>query len=64
MHKKKVKNFLLECRCGEYYDIFIDNGFDEIDIILESNESDLIEIGIKKVGHRKKILKAIKLYNK
>ena len=40
----------------KYYDLFISEGFDEISLFLELSESDLKELGILKMGHRKKIL--------
>ena len=42
----------------------IDNGFEEMDTIIEINNNDLIEIGINKKGHRIKILKMIEKYKK
>ena len=56
-----IKNWLKnECNLLEYYNLFIENGFDDIDLIFDLNNNDLIEIGIKKKGHRMKILKEIK----
>ena len=51
-----------EAHCGEYYDKFIEYGFDELDIVVDCDEQQLINIGIDKIGHRLKILRAIKIY--
>ena len=48
-------------KCGEYYDMFINAGFesmDEMDPSLVTHEV-LKEVGVDKIGHRVKILKAI-----
>eukprot|EP01083_Nonionella_stella_P164518 544692_1 len=42
-----------------YYELFIENGFDSIDLIKEMNKDDLNDIGITKRGHIKQILKQI-----
>merc|ERR1712228_432643 len=67
VEKKKVKIWL----CDElklpskYFELFVDDGFDEMDFIIEAlDDNDLMEMGdetnkIKK-GHRKKILLSIK----
>eukprot|EP01083_Nonionella_stella_P024611 67858_1 len=39
-----------------YYELFIENGFDSIDLIKEMNKDDLNDIGITKRGHIKQIL--------
>eukprot|EP01084_Bolivina_argentea_P007475 14013_1 len=45
-------------RLPEYISNFVDNGFD-MEILNDTTKEDLKEIGIKKLGHIKKILKAI-----
>ena len=40
----------------EYYDSFIDHGFDEIDIVKLLNDEELKEIGVDKKGSRLKII--------
>ena len=50
---------------NDYYRMFIDNGFDEMNLIVTMNDNELQQIGINKIGHRKKILLEIeKLSNK
>ena len=41
----------------EYYNIFIENGFDSMKIISDIDKEDLKEIGINKRGHQNLILK-------
>eukprot|EP01084_Bolivina_argentea_P131408 231945_1 len=48
----------------KYFDIMIENGFDTIDGIKEIEDNHLMMIGIKKLGHRVKIMNAIKRLNK
>eukprot|EP01084_Bolivina_argentea_P125543 222420_1 len=44
-------------RLSQYVDNFLLNGFDDINVIQETmNINDLSQIGIKKLGHRKKIM--------
>merc|ERR1712154_630861 len=44
----------------EYYDTFVENGFSEgTEVLSDLNNEDLKDMGIKKVAHRKKILKQI-----
>ena len=47
----------------EYYDIFIEHGFDDMRLIKNVTNEDLKEIGIDKLGHRKKLLRCIQGYN-
>lgn len=48
---------------GEYYDLFIDNGLDDIDIVKDISIGELESIGISKLGHRKRIYKEIEHLN-
>eukprot|EP01084_Bolivina_argentea_P052999 97291_1 len=60
-----VDNISLKCwlesiNLSEYYDIFVLNGFGNVsDLTKNVQKQDLIDIGIKKVGHRLKLLDAI-----
>eukprot|EP01083_Nonionella_stella_P026461 72865_1 len=46
-----------EVQLPQYIDLFMDEGYDEMDTIVKTvTDEDLLEIGIKKRGHRKKIL--------
>ncbi|MCP5015659.1 MAG: hypothetical protein GY938_10350 [Ketobacter sp.] len=44
---------------SKYNDLFINDGWDTLDVIKEMNDEDLVELGINKKGHRIKIIKAI-----
>ena len=45
----------------EYYDIFKEQGFEDMDILKELTDDGLQEIGIIKLAHRMKILRGIKI---
>eukprot|EP01083_Nonionella_stella_P280729 955016_1 len=50
-----------ELDLSEYVDMFLEHGFDDMNVIIKTmDEQDLIDIGIHKKGHRKKILLHIK----
>ena len=61
---KKIYDFLLEIKMEKYYNFFIMNGFDDINLIIEQtknselgiNDKELKEIGIQLPGDRAKIL--------
>ena len=60
--EEKIKSWLSDkVELPEYFDMFIENGLDDLDILQDINEDELISIGISKLGHRKKILKYIKV---
>ncbi|XP_041363793.1 caskin-2-like [Gigantopelta aegis] len=44
---------------GQYYETLAQQGYDEIDYVTDITWEDLEEIGIKKLGHQKKIMLAI-----
>eukprot|EP01084_Bolivina_argentea_P102138 183031_1 len=46
-----------------YYKLFIENGYDNMEIVREMNITDLKNIGIEKIGHQKQILKKIEQLN-
>lgn len=60
--KHKVENMLRKwlvekVELPQYFDVFIEKGYDDVDMIENTlTDQDLIEIGIEKIGHRKKIL--------
>ena len=58
-----VKKWLEVIKLSEYYCIFIENGFDDLDRILGINTQDLNQINILKLGHQKSIIKAAELLN-
>ena len=62
--EKKVKEWLEnKVKLGQYFRNFINEGFDDLDVISEIKEEQLNAMGIKKMGHRIKILKKVKLLN-
>ena len=52
--------FLKEIELNEYYDVFTNNGIDTINDLKGLTKDDLIRIGIHKIGHRNRILNALK----
>lgn len=57
--KDEVLEFLTSCGMEKYHKVFIDNGIEEIEILLELTEGHLANMNIP-LGHRLKILKKIK----
>lgn len=50
--------------CGEYYDMFMEHGLDDIDLVRTLSMEELDALGfVSKLGHRKKILRAIDQLN-
>ena len=47
----------------EYFNLFTKNGFDELDDMKDITINDLNIIGIKKLGHKKKLIKYIQKLN-
>eukprot|EP01084_Bolivina_argentea_P147362 257838_1 len=41
----------------QYHDILVQNGYDDMENIADITQMDLMNIGIEKIGHRKKIIK-------
>ena len=57
---KSVCNWLRDTvELPQYYDSFIENGFDKMKVIKYMTKQDLKEIGIEKLGHQKLILACI-----
>ena len=40
----------------EYYQLFVDNGFDTMELLRTLSDEDLVAVGVSKMGHRRKIL--------
>ena len=58
--EKQVSYFLNEIvGMNEYYKLFVENGLNDMDIICTLTMNELEQIGIKKLGHRKKIKREI-----
>lgn len=55
-----VQKWLLAVNMEQYTDVFLENGYTTPKQLLDLTDNDLIKIGISLIGHRKKVLKAIK----
>jgi len=55
-----IREFLANIGLEQYIESFEENGI-EMDILPELEESDLPDLGVKLLGHRKKLMKAIRL---
>eukprot|EP01084_Bolivina_argentea_P122908 217820_1 len=62
LHKQSMKQWFTETiRLPQYFELFISEGYEDLTYFDEDViDDDLIEIGIKKKPHRRKILKEIK----
>ncbi len=59
---EKIRNWINDSvKLPQYFQLFIKHGYDDVSIILDMNNEDLIQIGIDKIGHRKKVMKYIHL---
>ena len=54
-----VLGWLNEIGLNNYYWLFMNSGCDDLETILTLNDNDLREMGIEKLGHRKKIMNHI-----
>ena len=43
----------------EYFDIFVDEGFDDVSLLVHLEDEDLVKLNVRKMAHRKKLLNAI-----
>ncbi len=62
LDKQKIKLFLKnidESYVDEYYELFIQNGIDHIDVIKTITIDDLKAIGVNKLGHRNRMMAQI-----
>ena len=58
--KELVTNWLKnDVKLPQYLDLFFENGLEDMEVIMTLNEKDLMDVGIKKIGHRKKIMMKI-----
>ncbi len=56
--EERVQKWLKEVvKLPEYYQLLIQQGFDELDCIKDVTKEDLVAMGIDKVGHQRRILK-------
>lgn len=61
--QRDVGSWLGELNLRQYEPNFIEGGFDDIDFIKDLDRNDLEMIDIKKKGHQKKILLAVRALN-
>eukprot|EP00486_Rosalina_sp_Unknown_P012368 CAMPEP_0201583632 /NCGR_PEP_ID=MMETSP0190_2-20130828/100777_1 /ASSEMBLY_ACC=CAM_ASM_000263 /TAXON_ID=37353 /ORGANISM="Rosalina sp." /LENGTH=130 /DNA_ID=CAMNT_0048025911 /DNA_START=23 /DNA_END=412 /DNA_ORIENTATION=+ len=61
----EVQEWLNDLDLSQYYENFIDHGFDRMDIIKANmkNNTILKRIGIEKIGHQMVIIKSIEKFN-
>ena len=58
--EEEVKRWLNNLKLEQYTQIFFDEGYEDMDTIINGiTENDLLEMGINKRGHRKKIIISI-----
>ncbi|KAL4212575.1 hypothetical protein CU097_008298 [Rhizopus azygosporus] len=57
-HRRQVEMFLSAYKLTQYYDTFINEGFDRLLCLLDITESDLISLNVKR-GHRRLLQRAI-----
>ncbi|KAG1456597.1 hypothetical protein G6F46_007058 [Rhizopus delemar] len=56
--QKEVELFLSQCGLLQYFKVFIEEGFERIESLLEITESDLIQMQVKR-GHRRLLQRAV-----
>ena len=61
-NRNELYEFLKEIKLEQYYVTLCEDGFDDIQCLLELNKEDLMNLGFKN-GHCKKLLKSIKMFN-
>eukprot|EP01084_Bolivina_argentea_P038847 71816_1 len=65
--KDELKTFFSDSKYKinsmEYYNLFKQHGFNDMDIFKELTDDDLMSIGMEKKAHRMKILRGIKILN-
>ena len=59
-HKETLRSwFENRVKLVEYYELFIENGFEDLDLLTAITMKDLISMGIEKLAHRIKIMQCI-----
>ena len=56
----EVEDFLASINLAKYYDKFAENGIEDLETILELNDSHLDALGVP-LGYKLKVLKKVKL---
>eukprot|EP00756_Hemistasia_phaeocysticola_P046507 Hpha_TRINITY_DN20290_c0_g1::TRINITY_DN20290_c0_g1_i1::g.168343::m.168343 len=59
----EVSRLLAAYGLGSYAELFRENGFDDVVDLIELGDTDLQELGISKMGHRRKLLRVFELVN-
>ena len=60
--QKDVENWLKDkVKLSQYFQVFVEQGFDDLEHIKDITKEDLEQMGIDKVGHQRRILKQAKL---
>jgi len=54
--------FQNQVKLGQYFDVFVENGLEDMQIVSDLTDNELNLIGVTKLGHRKKILSEIQKY--
>lgn len=58
-HQASVKEWLSLCGLVQYHQVLLDAGYDDIDFIADITRDELIEVGVSKYGHVKRLMKSI-----
>ena len=60
--RQEVQQWLTDkVKLPQYFQVFVQQGFDELESIKDVTKDDLVAMGIDKVGHQRKILKQTEL---
>ena len=59
MEHMPVLEWLTSCKLADYASIFEASGYDTTELMVGMNHEELQEIGITKIGHRKKLMSAL-----
>ena len=54
-----IGDWLSSYKLGDYTHLFEVNGYDRTDFLLSITSDELVEIGVQKPGHKKKIMSAV-----
>ena len=54
-----MKEWLSLCGLVQYHQILVDAGYDDIDFIADITRDELIEVGVSKYAHLKRLMKSI-----
>mmetsp|Transcript_13095 Transcript_13095/g.19831 ORF Transcript_13095/g.19831 Transcript_13095/m.19831 type:complete len:558 (-) Transcript_13095:160-1833(-) len=55
----KIQQWLQGMKLSHYFELFMQHGFDDVDAIADITKEDLVQMGIDKIGHHRKILKNV-----